>query len=196
LKDAIDEFERGGILRFLFERKRVLRPLTVVPVVRAPKVRPTFVPFLGAMLFVHKDNELRSDVEILKSTIVTDVRIEGWGNYYALHCQSIERRFHRCLDFRRSTFELVRRSTLTLSPSSPWVVLDQINSVSSLPELKSRQRRPQLEVLVPATAQLKKRWAGSFLVFDRQVYFSSEVLQRAPDLLATEAKCDLRQPLN
>jgi hypothetical protein len=166
LKLAGDDFERG---------KRLL-PLTVAPVVLGPKTKPAYVPFLGRFLFVLKAKARKEEVEFFADAIMTDVQVAGWGDYYVFHCPSIERQFTECLNLDRSAFELVRRSTMTLSPSTPWSVIEHINDVSSLRELFARKRRPALEVLVISRAQLKRWWTGSIFVFDGRVYFSSELL--------------------
>lgn len=175
----------------LFERGKRLAPMVLRPAVPNPKLKPACVFFLNRLLFLHKDKARAVELRLFRSEIMTEARIGDWGDYVCFHCPSVESVFIGQLDFSRSSFQLVSRSTLTLSPSTPWRVMEYISDTSSLAQLKARKTHPILDILVVSHAQMTSPWGRDFFVFDGRIYVSSAVLKIAPDLVVTEAKCDL-----
>ncbi|MFA9230042.1 MAG: hypothetical protein ACEQSU_04750 [Microgenomates group bacterium] len=175
----------------LFEKGQRLAPLELNPVVLKPKHKPACVFFSNRLLLLHKDKAMEAGLKLFLSEIMAEARIGDWGDYFLFHCPSIENVFVDQLDFSRSLFELVSRSTMALSPSAPWEVMEYIRDTSSLAQLKARKTHPILDVLVVSNAQMSTPWSRDFFVFDGRIYVSTDLLKIAPELVVTEAKCNL-----
>jgi hypothetical protein len=141
------------------------------PVVASPNIRPTYVLGLSQFIFILKSAATNEEIDFLSDSIMTEAEISGWGGYYMLYGPKIESKFVKSIDPSRSEFEVVRRSSMTLTSQKSLSAIKKITGIDDMDEIFRSKPRPILDVIVISKAHLLNRWRAGIFVLDNFFLF-------------------------